>query len=378
MSSIKSHFLSLHVAILFAAICMCLVSCRHTESAKDISEISIDVNQRSDAATIFSGYKYIPLETTDNSILGEIKSLDVSDSLIAAQCGDEIYLFDHNGKYINTINRKGHGPEEYIRIQDFKLHGNQVWVMSGENKAIFVYLPDVSMIKKIPFENPYVSFTIYDDHTICLASGSCNDSHQNFVFFDTDKNEVISQHDEFTKNESITFSDSPIVGKNGETLYVTHPFDHNIYALTKESFEPVEEYMFNTKLQLPDNSKEMSYIDLYDQTMNRNVVCNLTTRHDTKNFSYLIFPLFGQYGIVYDIVQLKDGKQLNLVAVQEVVDKDYPYLSDHSYTIYKDMMVSVLTPESIMYIEDNNGLHLFKDMQLKEDDNPVVFMHKLR
>lgn len=39
---------------------------------------------------------------------------------------------------------------------------------------------------------------------------------------------------------------------------------------------------------------------------------------------------------------------------------------------------NLLPPESIMYIEDNNGLHLFKDMQLKEDDNPVVFMHELR
>lgn len=112
--------------------------------------------------------------------------------------------------------------------------------------------------------------------------------------------------------------------------------------------------------------------------MNKNVVSHLTARHDTQNFSYLIFPLFGKYGIVYNIVQLKDGKQLNLVAIQEVVDKDYPYLSDHPYTIYKNMVVSVLTPESIMYIEDNNGLHLFKDMQLKEDDNPVVFMHELR
>lgn len=146
---------------------------------------------------------------------------------------------------------------------------------------------------------------------------------------------------------------------------------------TKGSFEPVEEYTFNTKLQLPDNSKEMSYIDLDDQTMNRNVVRFFAIRHDTQDFSYLVLPLSGKYGIIYDIVQLKDGKQQNLVALEEVIDKKYPYLSDPR-TIYKNKMVSILTPSSIMYIEENNGLHLFKDMQLTEEDNPVVFMHELR
>lgn len=326
---------------------------------------------------MFSGYSYIPLEMTDSSILGDIRALDVSDSLIGVQCRDVVYLFDHKGKYQKTINRRGLGPEEYISIRDFKLRGNQVWVMSWENKAMYVYSQDGKFIKKVPLDNSYDSFTIYDDHTVCLASGSSNNSHQNFVFFDTDKNEVIAQHDEFTKNESITFRKSPIVGKNGETLYVTHPFDHKIYALTKDSFEPVEEYTFNTKLQLPDNSKEMNYIDLDDQTMNKNVVRFLTTRHDTQDFSYLIFPLFGKYGIIYDIVQLKDGKQQNLVALEEVIDKKYPYLSDPR-AIYKNKMVSILTPSSIMYIEENNGLHMFKDMQLKEEDNPVVFMHELR
>lgn len=213
MNSIIKHLHSFHAAVLFVAICICLVSCRHSKTTNGTTSISIDVNQRSDASTMFSGYRYIPLEMTDSNVLGQIKALDVSDSLIAAQCGDAVYLFDHNGQYKNTINHKGLGPEEYIRIQDFKLRGNQVWIMSRENKAIFVYSPDGSMIKKIPFENPYVSFTIYDDHTICLASGSCNDSHQNFAFFDTDKNEVIAQHDEFDKNESMIFS-YPLISKS--------------------------------------------------------------------------------------------------------------------------------------------------------------------
>lgn len=76
-------------------------------------------------------------------------------------------------------------------------------------------------------------------------------------------------------------------------------------------------------------------------------------------------------------MQIKEGKQQNLVAPGEVVDKKYPYLSDPR-AIYKNKLVSILTPSSIMYIEDNNGLHMFKDMQLKEEDNPVVFMHELR
>lgn len=62
MNSTIKYLHTFHAAILFVAICICLVSCRHTEATKDTPIIPIDVNQRSSASTIFSGYRYIPLE----------------------------------------------------------------------------------------------------------------------------------------------------------------------------------------------------------------------------------------------------------------------------------------------------------------------------
>lgn len=63
---------------------------------------------------------YIPLETTENSLL-QSYPLAVSDSLIIAFdiLQSQFHFFDGKGKYLHTINRHGLGPEEYYGATRF-------------------------------------------------------------------------------------------------------------------------------------------------------------------------------------------------------------------------------------------------------------------
>jgi hypothetical protein len=61
--------------------------------------------------------QYIPLETSEGSIIGGNKRIDVTDNYIIVRDGDNCFLFDkQNGSYIRKIGSKGRGPNEYVRL----------------------------------------------------------------------------------------------------------------------------------------------------------------------------------------------------------------------------------------------------------------------
>jgi len=59
--------------------------------------------------------KYIPLETSDLSLIAEIKKIIYEDEKIIIDDNDNnCYLFDDNGNIICKIGSMGRGPNEYL------------------------------------------------------------------------------------------------------------------------------------------------------------------------------------------------------------------------------------------------------------------------
>ena len=88
--------------------------------------------------------EYIPLETTEESLLTSGTAKAVSDKYIIvsdyAPENHQILIFDRQGKYIRTINRKGQGPEEYLYFHKFEADFNaeELYIYTSGTK-IFVY-----------------------------------------------------------------------------------------------------------------------------------------------------------------------------------------------------------------------------------------------
>lgn len=71
----------------------------------------------------------VPLEFTDESILGEIKKVVLSEDFIFVMERDNsagIYTFDRSGKFLYRIGSRGQGPEECADVDDFRLMKRQV------------------------------------------------------------------------------------------------------------------------------------------------------------------------------------------------------------------------------------------------------------
>lgn len=353
--------------------------CRQDRVASE-SDYNIDVNQRSAVSDFFDGYSYVKLATNDDALLADIKGVRVTDSVISVLSRGQILSFDHEGHHVGTIDRKGQGPQEYADINDYRIYNNQVMVLAGRNNKLFVYDFEGNYVREIPLDNSYLSFEIYNDSLICLASGNMGDKGFNFVFINPDDGSVISEFDKFDNPEGFNMKDVHNIflghGSDGELL-VSHPFDMTIYRLTESEMSPAFTMSFNTDNQLPAKYLEKSFMDLSDATNNMPVVRFFTAYYKGKDFEIIAYPLFGGYGLLTNMVKIENGHQSAYRPIGEEIDLEFPYISK-PMAIYNDCIVSVRDPASIEYIESHNDLTEFKNLGLSDSDNPVIFFHHIR
>ena len=68
----------------------------------------------------------VSLEVTDESLIGEITKMKVTDSDIWVKHykDNHVLRFSRSGKFLNKVGKVGQGPEEYIRMADFFVDEN--------------------------------------------------------------------------------------------------------------------------------------------------------------------------------------------------------------------------------------------------------------
>ncbi|MDO5572067.1 MAG: 6-bladed beta-propeller, partial [Bacteroidales bacterium] len=66
--------------------------------------------------TVFSSYKFIPLQTTEKSIIGRIEKILVCDDCfcILDRDNSNVFLFEKDGRFRCRLGEKGHGPGEHL------------------------------------------------------------------------------------------------------------------------------------------------------------------------------------------------------------------------------------------------------------------------
>lgn len=98
--------------------CLFLLGCTSAEKGKDsvVDVASAFSDQKPlKASDYFANVRYIPLETTDESIIGKDAQMQfVGDNLLITTSQGQCLLFDKNtGKFLATVGHRGEDPEGY-------------------------------------------------------------------------------------------------------------------------------------------------------------------------------------------------------------------------------------------------------------------------
>ena len=128
--------------LLFITQLLLSVGCKK-EIDNSINTYRIDFKNSAPTSDFIKSTELIALETNDSSLIKYIRKIEYYKDHIYVFDHDQriVVIFDKDGKYINTINNKGQGPEEYMHINDFGIDrfSDEIYILCPFKQTLFYY-----------------------------------------------------------------------------------------------------------------------------------------------------------------------------------------------------------------------------------------------
>lgn len=93
------------------------VLCLQTKESQNCINLSLpEYDNKTNLDTIFFSYKFIPLETTEHNLVGQITKIIRCDNCfcILDRSNNNVFIFELDGKYRCKLGVKGHSKKEYL------------------------------------------------------------------------------------------------------------------------------------------------------------------------------------------------------------------------------------------------------------------------
>lgn len=360
-----------------ATMLLLFTTCTPSKNDEKVREICINVEQDDSYDSFFQKeYQAIPLETSDDVLVGEIEKIQLTN--------DHIYVFDKEQKTIFTFDLKGNferkychigqGEGEYPYLSDFEVYGNHLYILSRFNKCIYVYTLDDKYVKEIDTAEWYEKFRILDNNHLLLYSDYSNNILYNFILFDYQKEEIEDKYLPFKQNESFSLAHKAFHEDAKGGILLSQLYDYNIYQITDRGINRLCMLSFNTADHIPEKAEEQSLYQLHNSLKGKSVVKFLdciTLKDSTVYFTYRL-----DYKTNIAKVDLNTGAVKN---TQMKIVEEFPFAFLGPLMFWKANAISVCDAESVIRMSDTPfPSDKTPDGLLHEDDNPVIFIRELK
>lgn len=290
----------------------------------DVKEIRIDPNSaitERHTSSFLDSVRFVPLQTTEESILGEISQMEVTSKyyIIWDEVSNSIFYFKKNGDFYRKIsNNDKNLKTPFKKIDHFTVNEDQNLLRFNDSYSGLMYSYTLegdfieTNLKPSYIGNAYSSFSSFDIYylgydypkntpTLSPANLIITENEvvkAQFLPFDTS---AVIYSDLFAVDQSF-YNNNYSIGR----MFLSFTYDYNVYSIdnlgnVKESFRFVlpavnslpSDFMTNKKY----NGKRMTYT-----TSNDNIIYSVTDIYRIKN--KIIFRLFGHsinYMLLYDL-----------------------------------------------------------------------------
>lgn len=247
--------------------------------------------------------EYIPLEETPQSYLRQIDKLVVEGSrlLVYDHIGrNQVVAFDKNGNYLYCVGRKGRGPGEYVRMCNFTVDSNYIYIINDIAPSVmFFSVLDGSFVKEKKLDFSPYDLVAFRNGDFAFSMPMCDEC-------DISGGKIIITDDDMKVRKRVlpvTASDNVRLNKVSHFIHTDkHYIYSTFYSDTLVIFdkETPNEYRlvavdFN-EFKIPESYRKKESLEnkswLY---LNENVVL-------TSDF------IFGKFGTDYYIFNLNNGK----------------------------------------------------------------------
>ena len=256
-----------------------LLGCSSNKKQEPISKSGVPViNLSEDVSTVPSlllsesaeKLEIVSLEMTDQSMLGEIRRIQVTDHNIWIDHGREFYIyrFSRTGKFLNKIGSIGQGPGEYTTYSTFLVDEDkkEVYIIANTN-CVLTYdfegnfkrkIVDIQMILQL-FSSPYDQYILNNQKFFAT---------QNFgLYRPIDKDSLwsfVSLGDDFQKKKY--FKNPAHVGKE-ELIIANRANMDRMVNYWREYLTSMDTYNGQLTLKYPDTDTIYCYDDATNQLL---------------------------------------------------------------------------------------------------------------
>ncbi len=359
----------------------------NNENTETISVEKAESNIKS-KKLLAKNIEYIPLETTEESLFGNIDDLQIIDNLffiLDKRNSKGVFVFDKTGKFLYKIQRLGLGSGEYSKITDFKHNKitNELEIYDDGQQKIIIYNIKGEFIREINNKVNFYRFFPLDKnqryyYTIFFKNKLKLNQDKEYRLFKIDNKSSNIIYNALSFNDDLTYQKIlglpqnfySVYGDNAVLFY--EAYNNHIYELKNDSISVKYKIDF-VDSTIPDGFVE-SDIKSKIEYVNKNkfsfVHEILFENAEELTFNYTNGNLLAQF--TYN-KKSKKAHQYRSCYVENDNIRFRP-----SIYINKDASYSIIEPFEILRMEKESLSSPVKKIfgKLKETSNPVIVKMK--
>lgn len=284
---------------------MTLLSPLLSYTQNSVSKLRIDPARAYGGAVseYFENVKYIPLETTKESLFGEINQMIVTDNSVVIYDIDTkaVLFFTLEGKYISKVNLRDANYVYLSKSQD----GNIVISMSknireGSSLVESIFSTTGIKIKQASLSS-FQDGLLKIDEGYFLGTSSCgfnkNDKPKDSLYHLINVYKEDSLYKSLLpynqKHQAVFCKIGGIVDLNprglrvtDNSIYVSTPYEHLVYKVTKDTAVKMLQFVFPLKRSISDNILSSGNLQLIDSIERQINVNGSTIIQSVKNIVF--------------------------------------------------------------------------------------------
>ncbi len=372
----------LTLALLAIMLFGCTSSTQSESTVQSINITSSDEVKDAQFSDYYERYKFVPLETTEQSFIGTIDKLEITNDNIYILTSNTLKIFDANGKFLNSIDKKGRANNEYLYLGDFIVDedaGNVTLIDPHSAKALQYNLDGefIESVKLLRGATYQVSET--GNYLISQRTGFADGKSVSYMYSvaDTSGNEIMQYlpHNKHLAGYGFLYGQgkSDFI-RDGKELLLLPPYSDTLYKIDPKDGSPKPYIAISiNNTERPQTQWNQAQADKY--RMDRG-----SSKIPSPLFSVYINDglIFGKYVLdlkFYSIIVEDNIIKYN--SNEMIVDSDGLPVFAVSYTDnYNSGLVSSLSPISIL--NDTSEATAKLRTALTEDSNPVLVLYRAK
>ena len=231
-------------------------ACQNKSKQNNKSPIVFDLTRLSYNGELKLSYlnakniEYIPLETNDLSLFGNISKLIVSDTDIYIKDFQQTILrFGSDGSFKNRINRQGRGPKEYNDAYDFIVDpdSQDIYICSVSDKKIYSYSNQGKFLNCFPIPQGTLTIAFAYNNILCHRPYSMGNKESNLVLV-SKNGHVIEQYPSYKYktglNSRFGYINEIIWFEFNDNLYIKDIHSDTVFLLNNNK-QFIPQYVLN-------------------------------------------------------------------------------------------------------------------------------------